>query len=187
MRVSKAPEVRRQELLDTAMAVFAEKGYETTTMRDIARAAGVAAGLCYHYFQNKETLYRAAVEQYAARCAAPFLAVFRRTDLPLPQAMEQAEAAWRETLEAYPYRDYFHRSGNEIFHQQLNFYLIQELLPALTAYLSRRKELGEIQIGDPGAAALFLLHGQTALAEAPELTPEQRLQECKLLVGKILQ
>ena len=45
MRVSKAPEIRRQELLDTAMAVFAEKGYETTTMRDIARAAGVAAGL----------------------------------------------------------------------------------------------------------------------------------------------
>ena len=82
MRVSKAPEIRRQELLDTAMAVFAEKGYETTTMRDIAMAAGVAAGLCYHYFQNKEMLYRQAVEQYAARCAAPFLAVFRQADLP---------------------------------------------------------------------------------------------------------
>ncbi len=187
MRVSKAPEIRRQELLDTAMAVFAEKGYETTTMRDIARAAGVAAGLCYHYFQNKETLYREAVEQYAARCAAPFLAVFRQTDLPFHQAMARAEAAWQASMEHYPYYSYFHQAGNEMFHQQLNVYLIQALLPALTDYLARRKEAGEIHIGAPQAASLFLLHGQLALAEAPDLTPEQRLQECKFLVEKLLQ
>ena len=32
MRVSKEPEVRKQEMLDTAMRVFAEKGFEATTM-----------------------------------------------------------------------------------------------------------------------------------------------------------
>ena len=36
IRVSKPPEERRQEIMDTAMRVFAEKGYEQTTMRDIA-------------------------------------------------------------------------------------------------------------------------------------------------------
>lgn len=187
MRISKAPEVRRQELLDTAMAVFAEKGYEVTTMRDIARAAGVAAGLCYHYFQNKENLYREAVAQYAARCAAPYAVVFRQTELPLPQAMARAEAAWRDSMEQFPYRNYFHQTGNEMFHQQLNHFLIEELLPPLTAYLLRRKELGEIHIGQPSAAARFLLHGQVALAEASDLTPEQRLTECRLLVEKLLQ
>lgn len=186
MRVSKAPEIRRQELLDTAMAVFAEKGYETTTMRDLARAAGVTAGLCYHYFQNKETLYRAAVEQYASRCAMPFLTIFRQTDLPIPRAIAQAEAVWQETMEHFPYHGYFHQTGNEMFHQQLNHFLIQELLPALTVYLSRRKELGEIHIGDAGAAALFLLHGQLALAEASALTPDRRLQECRFLLEKLL-
>ena len=35
-RISKEPEVRRQEILDTAMSVFMEKGYEAATMRDIA-------------------------------------------------------------------------------------------------------------------------------------------------------
>src|SRR5699024_6864687 len=38
MRVSKAPEVRRQEILETAMKLFTEKGYEETSMRDIAQA-----------------------------------------------------------------------------------------------------------------------------------------------------
>ena len=37
-RISKEPEVRRQEILDTAMSVFMEKGYEAATMRDIAAA-----------------------------------------------------------------------------------------------------------------------------------------------------
>ena len=36
-RISKPPEVRRQEILDTAMELFAEKGYEDTSMADIAR------------------------------------------------------------------------------------------------------------------------------------------------------
>ena len=37
-RISKEPGVRRQEILDTAMSVFMEKGYEAATMRDIAAA-----------------------------------------------------------------------------------------------------------------------------------------------------
>lgn len=41
MRVSKDPEIRKQEIIDVAMQVFAEKGYETTTMKDIAKAADV--------------------------------------------------------------------------------------------------------------------------------------------------
>ena len=50
MRVSKDPEIRKQEIIDVAMQVFAENGYETTTMKDIAKAADVVPGLCYHYY-----------------------------------------------------------------------------------------------------------------------------------------
>ena len=59
MRVSKAPEVRRQEILETAMKLFTEKGYEATSMRDIAQACGVVAGLCYRYFDSKQKLFQA--------------------------------------------------------------------------------------------------------------------------------
>lgn len=44
----------RQRILDSALALFAEKGYEGTTMRDIAAQAGCSLGLAYRYFSSKE-------------------------------------------------------------------------------------------------------------------------------------
>jgi AcrR family transcriptional regulator len=46
----------RQRILDTALRLFATKGYDKTTMRDIASAAGCSLGLAYRYFASKEDL-----------------------------------------------------------------------------------------------------------------------------------
>jgi AcrR family transcriptional regulator len=46
----------RQRIIDTALHLFATKGYEQTTMRDIATAAGCSLGLAYRYFASKEDL-----------------------------------------------------------------------------------------------------------------------------------
>ncbi|HET9609065.1 MAG TPA: TetR family transcriptional regulator [Acidimicrobiales bacterium] len=48
---------RKAELLHHAEVLFAERGYEDTRMVDIAAAAGVAKGLVYWYFENKDTLF----------------------------------------------------------------------------------------------------------------------------------
>lgn len=66
-RITKAPEERRQEIIDTAMKVFYEKGYEKTSISDIAREMNVAQGLCYCYFSSKEELFDTALDQYAGR------------------------------------------------------------------------------------------------------------------------
>ena len=48
---------RMQSILDTGTALFAEKGYDATSMRDIASAAGVSKALLYHHFTSKEDIY----------------------------------------------------------------------------------------------------------------------------------
>ena len=53
-RITKDPTERRQEILDTALKLFWEKGYEKTSMTEIAQAMQVAQGLCYRYFPSKE-------------------------------------------------------------------------------------------------------------------------------------
>ena len=44
----------RERILEAALRLIAEKGYEATTMRDVAREAGASLGLAYRYFASKE-------------------------------------------------------------------------------------------------------------------------------------
>lgn len=56
---------RRQQLIQMALLLFSEKGYRGTSVRDIARAAGVNEALLYHYFSSKADLFREVLDQYA--------------------------------------------------------------------------------------------------------------------------
>lgn len=47
---------RRNQILDAATKVFAAKGFHPTTIKDIAREAGIADGTIYNYFENKTAL-----------------------------------------------------------------------------------------------------------------------------------
>ncbi|WIX78335.1 TetR/AcrR family transcriptional regulator [Amycolatopsis carbonis] len=50
------PGSRRAELLALAVKLFAERGYVSTTVRDIADAAGILSGSLYHHFDSKESM-----------------------------------------------------------------------------------------------------------------------------------
>jgi AcrR family transcriptional regulator len=52
-----APEVRRAEVLEAALQVFTELGYERATLQDVADRAGVTKGALYHYFDSKTELF----------------------------------------------------------------------------------------------------------------------------------
>jgi TetR/AcrR family transcriptional regulator len=52
---------RRQEIMDTALDLFSEKGFQNVTMQEIAKASEFAVGTLYKFFDNKEDLYRAII------------------------------------------------------------------------------------------------------------------------------
>jgi AcrR family transcriptional regulator len=54
---------RRDQLIETALALFAQEGVDGTRIADLAQAAGVAHGLVYHYFRSKEELLFAALDR----------------------------------------------------------------------------------------------------------------------------
>jgi AcrR family transcriptional regulator len=59
----KKSEVTRARILDAALDLFRHHGFEETTMRGIAAAAGVSLGSAYYYFQSKEDLVMAFYER----------------------------------------------------------------------------------------------------------------------------
>jgi AcrR family transcriptional regulator len=64
---------RPGEIVQAAMAVFAEKGFAGARLDEIAARAGVSKGALYLYFETKEDIFRAVVEQ----AIAPNVAVAR--------------------------------------------------------------------------------------------------------------
>ena len=58
---------RRDQLLDVANALLAERGYEEVTVDHIAKSAGVARGLVHHYFGGRKEVYLALLERLLAR------------------------------------------------------------------------------------------------------------------------
>ena len=61
-RTPKIVEDRREQIIDAAMRVFAQKGFTKATNKDVAREAGITPGLIYYYFESKEALLMAIVE-----------------------------------------------------------------------------------------------------------------------------
>ena len=95
--------LRRTQILDAATAVFAERGFHRTTIRDVAKAAGVADGTIYNYFDNKTALLLGIMDRLnetdrrdedMARAAGrePHPAARKEETAPRAEAEAQAEA-----------------------------------------------------------------------------------------------
>src|SRR4029453_12491893 len=71
----RAPDVRREQILDAAERVLVERGLASTTMADVAEAAAVAKGTVYLYFESKAELLAGLRARYfddfAARLGEP--------------------------------------------------------------------------------------------------------------------
>lgn len=187
MRVSKEPEVRKQEMLDTAMRVFAEKGFEATTMKDIAAEMNVVSGLCYHYFQNKQQLYEEALTHYAEECSEPFIQIFRNTKQPLEECMKAVIAFLYQEEGKYKYASFFDKKGNEFFHRQLSMHMEEKIAPYLAEYLRCRYEMGEIHVDYPEQTALFILSGQSPILIDERIPLKEKTELLHKLIYKILQ
>src|SRR5918911_3238182 len=95
-------EQTRERIFQTALRLFAERGYEQTTLRDIAGAADCALGLTYRYFASKEALVLALYERLASELDAQV------RDLPPGPLAERFDYAMRAKLQRLePYREAF--------------------------------------------------------------------------------
>ena len=58
---------RREQILDVSVQVFAQRGFHSTSMNDVADAAGVTKPVLYQHFDSKQDLYMALLEEAGAR------------------------------------------------------------------------------------------------------------------------
>lgn len=163
-------EERRTQLIDTALAVFAAKGVDGATVKDLSEAAGVAQGLLYHYFRSKDDLLRAALERHY------FLPELQRItshdrDRPAAQVLQEVATGFLAMLRE-------HRHLVQVMVRELSSQPIiaerlergqREGVRLLSGYLQSRVDAGELRPHDAEAAARLLMYAvvMAHLTETP--------------------
>jgi len=85
-------DTRRAHVLDAARRVFAARGVEGASIREIAREAGYTAGALYSYFDSKEAIYAALVAESLDRLQAEVLAARAPKSQPAKALVAKAQA-----------------------------------------------------------------------------------------------
>jgi TetR/AcrR family fatty acid metabolism transcriptional regulator len=81
-----ATEEKRRQILDAAVRVFARTGYHDSRVGDIAKDAGVAYGLVYHYFDSKDAVLEAVFREAWGRLLAAINEV-EKSEQPAPEQL----------------------------------------------------------------------------------------------------
>jgi AcrR family transcriptional regulator len=140
-------EARRNQILDAAASVFAEKGFHRATTKEIASAAGVSEGTIYNYFDNKADLLIGIMSRLVelqqlsgeltdglqADVKDFFSAVLGQRISRIPQSQEMIQAILPEVLVNPELR--------ERFYQQF----VLQLTTLLEQYVETRIKLGHIR------------------------------------------
>ena len=71
---------RKKELAQTALDLFAKKGFEHTTIKDIALAAGIGKGTVYEYFDTKDDLIIQAINDWMEKLESEVMGAFSNDD-----------------------------------------------------------------------------------------------------------
>ena len=93
------PPRTRERILEVALALFAEHGYDATSMRTIAEHLGITKAALYYHFDTKADIVRAMLAETERRVAE--LAAWAREQPRTPELSRQVLARWSDIMQAH--------------------------------------------------------------------------------------
>ncbi|HEX2592437.1 MAG TPA: TetR/AcrR family transcriptional regulator, partial [Rhizomicrobium sp.] len=157
-RWKRRKDARPSEILDAALAVFAEKGFAGARMEDIAARAGVTKGTIYLYFENKEAVFKSLVRDSIGTTVQGVLdasAAFEGSAKELLRFVLKTMAHFLSTSDRVVLpKIILAESGN--FPELLRFYreeIIDKGLGVFSNVMARGVASGEFRAIDPDHAA----------------------------------
>ncbi|MGW6901468.1 TetR/AcrR family transcriptional regulator [Streptomyces sp. NPDC054919] len=149
-----------RDLLEKATRLFADKGYENTTLQDVAGAVGVSRTALYHYVTSKEELLAMLVEQMSLGLLDTLTRLRDRTDLtPEGKLRELTDMLVRQRAES-PHQFRVHDQTESVLPEPLRSKHRQarrDVLAALSAVIEDGIQRGEFKPLDARVAAFSIL------------------------------
>jgi AcrR family transcriptional regulator len=103
---------KKDHIIDCAVELFAEQGFEGTSIRDLAARAGVNVAMVNYYFGSKEKLFEAMVEVKASYMRGVLEEIIQNQELSPMEKMDQI-------IDGYVTRLFSHRKFHRVIHQEM--------------------------------------------------------------------
>ena len=173
-RIVKGPEERKQELIEAAERLFAEKGYESTAVSDIVREIKVGQGTFYHYFQSKEDILDAVAKKQVAPLTEEVRLIAKSNAHPAEKINAMMNSFLRANSSESGLMKLLHQKGNYLLHQKKEEIIETQVLPFMVEVAFKGAEERYFNTECLEESIIFLLASALYLADRFSSDPEER-------------
>lgn len=162
MRVTKDPATRRGDILNAALELFREEGFEKVSVETIAQKAGIAKGSFYNYFKTKECAYEAVITDIALKHLHTTTELLADRAVGPKQRLERY-IEWTFQLDAQQEKSLSRILAPQANTSQQQMYIrafdagVTQMTPMFESLLKEGAELGEFTLANPRFTAVVML------------------------------
>jgi AcrR family transcriptional regulator len=188
-RITKAPEERRLEIIETAGKLFRDKGYTNTSVEAIIREMGVAKGTFYYYFKSKEEVLEAIVDHTLDQIVAMAEQIANDPSMDALTKMElllsNSQIGDEDTKEVV---EHLHLPANRELHEVSNIQTVLRLSPVFAKIVEQGNEEKVFNANCPLETMQFLLTGGQFLLDGGLFDfNEQEILERRMVMQEIVE
>ncbi len=162
VRTTKDPEERKKEILSAAEELFAEKGFEHTSVSEIVKKVGVAQGLFYYYYKSKEEILNAIADMYTRKIIKAFEEIVESDNT----SIEKIHLCVERFIDVLGLRkkkiaklaNYLHKEENSEIHHKYAVRMINQVVPVLAKIIQQGVDEGVLDTDYPEEVTGILLN-----------------------------
>ena len=192
MRISKNPDVRKNELILAAEELFRESGYDETSVSGIVKKVGVAQGTFYYYFKSKDDVLNAVIDYYIDQYAAGLEKLLSDQSLsPVQKIQMIANDALGMHICDRKFVDFLHSEENLVTHQKFMVKSFNQMIPLLTKIVEQGITAGAFHVEYPEEMVEMVVYAFGYLEDALATSPDgekyfKRLRAAEAIVERTL-
>ncbi|MDR3071999.1 MAG: TetR/AcrR family transcriptional regulator [Clostridiales Family XIII bacterium] len=171
-RITKPVVERRQEIIDTAKALFIENGFDKTQVADISQKMVVAQGLIYYYFKSKTEILYAIIDEMVEE---QYSSIEQSLSAVSGTAMEKLKILFRKRFNKDQYGKLIPSIMNDVaISEYCSNKMTESSMPHLLTLIMQGNEDGSWHCEYPKETALFITRGISGIMQlrAPEYSNE---------------
>lgn len=173
-RVTKDPEERKSELIDTAERLFLDRGYENTTVSDIVKEVKVAQGTFYYYFASKQDILDAVIEREIDEPEKEVMHIACGEGDAAAKLKEMASVILHFQTAKRGLIEHVHEESNAIMHEKMERRIIARLAPTISEVIKDGAAEGLLSADYPEETAEFMIAAIIFLFHQPDIDVDRQ-------------